>query len=232
VSARYAIYYAPRPNEPLARFSRRWLGWDPELACEVEQPADCGLPAATLARITTEPRRYGFHGTWKAPFELAPSASPDTVLTFAADFARRRTPFVIDRLRLAVLDGFLALVPADRVPALEEVAAACVREFDPFRAAVTPADLARRRVHGLTRRQDELLARWGYPFVMEEFRFHLTLTARLHGTECEVVRQVLETQTAPFCGVPIVVRDVAVFIQDDRSAPFRTLARFPFAAGL
>src|SRR5262249_2220033 len=44
---------------------------------------------------------------------------------------------------------------------------------------LTDADRARRNPARLTPRQRDYLERWGYPYVMEEFRFHMTLTGRL-----------------------------------------------------
>ena len=59
------------------------------------------------------------------------------------------------------------------------MAGACVRDLDEFRAPAGEAELARRRKAGLSARQEALLTQWGYPYVFEEFRFHLTLSGRL-----------------------------------------------------
>ncbi len=231
MSARYAVYFSPRADEGLAVFARAWLGRDPERDRDVAQIVPDGLSQTALAEITAEPRRYGFHGTLKAPFALARGATADALLTFAADFARRRAPFTIPHLDLALLDGFLALVPAQQVPELDQLAADCVREFDLFRAPLDEADLARRRQAGLTARQEAALVRWGYPYVLEDFRFHLTLTGRLDEPERGRIRDILMRLMAPYLEVPLQVRDLVVFAQDDRAAPFRILARFSLAGG-
>ncbi|HEX9463788.1 MAG TPA: DUF1045 domain-containing protein [Alphaproteobacteria bacterium] len=224
---RYALYYAPRPDEALARFAASWLGRDPERDGAVVQPLVGGLASARLAEITAEPRRYGFHGTLKPPFDLAPSATLERLLADAAAFASQRRPIELPRLTLKAIGGFLALVP-DHHPALDALAADCVSDFDAFRAPPDPADVARRRQAGLSARQDELLARWGYPYVMDEFRFHLTLTGSLEAPERAVVERVLEPLVAPFSAAPLPVRDLVLFVQDSRDRPFRILARFPF----
>lgn len=54
-----------------------------------------------------------------------------------------------------------------------------LRALDRFRAPVSGAERARRRNAGLSPPQEALLAQEGYPKVMEEFRFHMTLTAQL-----------------------------------------------------
>ena len=228
--ARYAIYYAPDPDEPLAVFAARWLGRDPERNCDVARPEYERLPRQRLAAIAAEPRRYGFHGTLKAPFVLAADTASDALLAFSADFARQRAPFTVSRLRLAILGDFIALVPAEAAPALDRLAAACVQDFDRFRAPPDAAEQARHRQTGLNLRQQALLARWGYPYVMEEFRFHLTLTGSLAEPERSSVHRVLDALTAPLCAAPVHVHDLAVFVQEDRATAFRVLARFPFAA--
>jgi putative phosphonate metabolism protein len=224
---RYALYYAPRPDEEIARFAARWLGRDPEADAGLAQPAISGVAPVRLREITASPRRYGFHGTLKPPFELARSATIEAVLVLAADFALRRAPFQVPGAALRAIDGFLALVPEPSAR-LDALAADCVEEFDRFRAAPDPAELERRRQAGLSPRQDELLMRWGYPYVMDEFRFHLTLTERLEAAERESVQSALAPLVAPFCGAALAIRDLVVFVQDSREAPFRVLARFPF----
>jgi putative phosphonate metabolism protein len=226
--SRYALYYAPRPDEDLAAFARAWLGRDPEADVAVPQPIVAGVAPLQLATLTAEPRRYGFHGTLKPPFALASGVTVEALLAFAADFARRQATLTIDAVDLALLDGFIALVPRLAPPALDALAAECVRAFDAFRAAPDETELARRRSNGLSARQDALLVRWGYPYVMEEFRFHLTLTGRLSEAERTGVWSALSQMTEPLRRLPVPVRDLVVFAQDDREHPFRVLSRFRF----
>lgn len=170
---RYAIYYVP-PDGPLASFGAAWLGWDIATARDVPQPE---LPG--LAEVTAAPRKYGFHGTLKAPFWLAEGQSL-SALSQALDQLARTTPAAHSGpLELTALGRFLALVPTEPRDGLARVASACVTELDRFRAPLTDAELARRRSGHLTPRQDALLLRWGYPRVLDQFHFHLTLTGRL-----------------------------------------------------
>ena len=167
----------------------------------------------------------------KPPFALAPGRTVEELLEAAAAFARRRPSFAIDRLELRVISGFIALVPQAKTPALDALAADCVRDFDRFRAPADAGELARRRAAGLTPRQDELLVEWGYPYVMEEFRFHLTLTGRLAEPLRGTILGALQPLTAPLCAAPVVVRDIVIFRQPDRTAAFSVLARYPLAGG-
>ena len=129
--------------------------------------------------LTADPRKYGFHATLKAPFSLAQGRTEAELFAACAAFAA--TPRAIPVIRPVVgsISGFIAVIPADPPAELIRLAADCVSEFDAFRAPLTEADRARRNPSRLTSAQRAHLDRWGYPYVMEEFRFHMTLTGRL-----------------------------------------------------
>lgn len=170
---RFAIYDAPI-NDALASFGATWLGWDVrtgQVACQADMPG--------LDDITMTPRKYGFHGTLKPPFRLADGRSTQDLQTAVAKLAGTCAPAHCGELTLTTLGGFLALTPTGDLTGLERVASACVRDLDTFRAPASEAELARRRSAGLSARQEALMLDWGYPYVMEEFRFHLTLSGRL-----------------------------------------------------
>ena len=171
--SRYAIYYLPPPG-PLADFGAAWLGWDAERGLPARHP---DLPG--VDDVTVTPRKYGFHGTLKAPFRLAPGRTQEALEGQVAEVAAACAPAVADGLAPAGLGAFLALVPEGDATGLARVAETFVRGTDAFRAPPRPEELARRRVAGLSDRQEALLVNWGYPYVMDEFRFHMTLTGRL-----------------------------------------------------
>jgi len=227
---RYAIYYAPRQGEPIARFARSWLGRDPEMDVACPQLEVEGIAPDRLVEITADPRHYGFHGTLKAPFRLADGISEEDFLARLLLFAADRQPIEIERIKLRRIGDFLAFVPWKSSERLNELAADCVRDFDRFRAPLTDKELERRRAGGgLSKRHDKLFMRWGYPYVLGEFRFHLTLTGALDKPERGLVRRTLAELTQTICERPLLVRDLTVFMQEDLSLPFRTLARYPLS---
>ena len=128
------------------------------------------------------------------------------------------------------LGGFLALMPeqADGIAAL---AARCVRELDRFRAPPAAAELDRRRAKGLSTAQEDLLQHWGYPYVFEEFRFHLTLTGSLPDAEADVFEALLETRFAPLREQRVSIDDICVFRQETRQDDFIVAARFALSGG-
>lgn len=217
---RYAVYYAPRPGDFAAR-AAEWLGRDTATGEVFKQPVLPGIgdPQA----ITGDPRRYGFHGTIRAPFRLREGAGEDAVRDRVAGLAEGLSPVVCEGLQVEVLHGFVALTPLGCEVALLDLGAAVVEGTDDLRAPLTEAEVARRRPERLTARQRELLNRWGYPHVMEEFRFHLTLTDRL--SEPEPVRAGLEAHFAPVLPRPFVIEDLCLF-GEDRSGLFHLLHRY------
>ena len=229
---RYALYYAPRPEEALAMIASQWLGCTPDAGRQHRLPLSSGLDPRRLAEITAEPRRYGFHGTLKPPMALIDDASETDFLAAVGRFASSRRSFNTPPLVLAVLSDFLALVPAARSPELQDLADHCIIEFDEFRRPAGEAELARRRAAGLSPRQDELLLRWGYPYVLEEWRFHLTLTGRLPDTtERTVVTNILRQRFSHLVDRPLPVRDLCVFRQDAPDQAFTVLERFRLGVG-
>lgn len=227
---RYALYYAPGPGTPLAAFGASWLGRDADTGNAVAQPSLPGLAPEVLFELTREPRRYGFHATLKPPFALAGGATEAGLLAAVASFARSQAAFALPPLELISLDGFLALVPTAPSPPLDGLARDCVVAFDDFRALPGAAELARRRQAGLSLRQEGLLARWGYPYVLDEYRCHLTLTRRLRPEEAAILRPALEPLAAPLCREPAVIDALSVFRELSPGAPLTVLARFPLGA--
>lgn len=228
---RYALYFAPRPEEAFAAVANRWLGRNAETGQGLGR---FGGHAAgeRLATLTAEPRLYGFHGTLKPPFVLREETSEAELLAAVGAFARSRRAFPVPSIRLAALSGFLALVPSQPCDALQELADGCVTEFDRFRRPAGADELARRRAAGLSPRQEVLLEQWGYPYVLEEWRFHLTLTGRIaDAAERAAVAERVERQFAGFLGKPLPVRDVCVFRQPAAGRPFTVLARFALGGG-
>ncbi len=167
---RVALYYAPEPDDPLWAAGCSWLGRDAELAVNVAQPAVPGLPALTAA-----PRRYGFHATLVAPFRLA--TGWDEAMAAVEALAARCRSFALPPLEVGRHRGCVSLLAPAPCPALPLLHEAALAALDPHRLQPDQADLARRRLPGLDAAEERNLMRWGYPYVREQFRFHMTLAA-------------------------------------------------------
>jgi hypothetical protein len=219
---RHSVYYAPAAGSTLHRLGSSWLGRDAVRGEAVRQPAIAGLADATL-----EPARYGFHATLKAPFTMNSDMKRVELGDAVALLAAQMEMVTIPRLALRDIDGFLALVPDEPVAALSVLAEFCVCAVDAFRTQTSEAELKRRRTANLTPRQEFLLIRWGYPYVLDEFRFHMTLTRRLMPDEKPELLAAASEHFATVIGQPLDVDALTVFAESRFDLTFVAEERFP-----
>jgi putative phosphonate metabolism protein len=225
---RWAVYYAPPAAHPLWDAGCRWLGRDPASDAIHDPPS--WLAAEQWRALVSKPAHYGLHGTLRAPMRLTAGQRPADLRDLVASLAAAWTPFNLPQLTVQRLDDFIALCPTAPCPELDALARDCVRALDELRAPLNADERARRRPDRLTARQLELLETWGYPFVLEEFRFHLTLSGRLTPMSPEQADD-LEHRLAmlfmPALSEPLPVDSLALYRQRG-DKPFRLVERLPF----
>jgi putative phosphonate metabolism protein len=226
---RYALYFAPAPSSALDRFGAEMLGYDAYHGSNLPFPE--GLPA-DWRDVTQDPRKYGFHATLKAPIALAEGKTEADLARACEAFADTPRQIPVIEPIIDSISGFIAMIPAKPSAELQQLAADVTRDFDSFRAPLTPQDRARRNPERLTPRQVEYLDRWGYPYVMEEFRFHMTLTGRLDAERREVVVPMLRECFAAVRLATLAIDRLALFRQDDAASRFRIIAHWPLRAPL
>jgi putative phosphonate metabolism protein len=230
MTARYAIYFTLPSEAPLGRFGAQALGYDCADAADVPQLSIDGIAPDTLVSLTAEPRRYGFHATLAAPFRLGNGREAE-LLAAAAAFAQTQSPVRLGALAVTRIGAFVALCPTHKQPALAELEAACVHGFHPFRAPMTAAERERRLKAALTPHQIALMDRWGYPYVLDQYRFHMTLTGPLPAGQRDEVARAFAQAYAPLADDPVEIDAISVMRQDDASSRFRVVGRFSFTGG-
>lgn len=228
---RYAIYFAPPPESALWRAGTAWLGRNPETGELFHTPAKAGYTSAQLAALCAAAQRYGFHATLKAPFRLRSGATRVMLEQALRDFCRERVSVPLPPLEVTVLGGFIALTLRDECHALRDLAFDCVRALDPLRAPSTLDELQRRRAAGLDAVEEHNLLHYGYPYVGDAYRFHLTLTDRLDDASRTRLLPALRESFAPVLALPVVVGELALFEEPASHAPLRLLCRVPFGGG-
>lgn len=222
--SRFAIYYL-LPNGPLADFGASWLGWDVETGTAAAHP---DLPL-DVAAITETPRKYGLHGTLKPPFRLNTGLTQADVETAAADLAAKLAPVEMQALTLSNIGRFIALTAVGDASDLTDLATACVVELDHLRAPATDAELARRRAAGLTDRQDAYLMEWGYPYVMEDFKFHITLSGKLDADTAARTTDALTPILSPLLPAPFVINDIGL-VGERADGRFEVIQRYTLSS--
>ena len=216
---RVALYYAPPASSAWWRDGCEWLGRDPENGREI----------ATAAHdVTHAPRRYGWHATLVAPFHMAPGIELADVLACALAWASAVQRFEMP-VKAAELGRFVALRPteASDEATLRTLAASALQALSALRAMPTRESIERRIAEGMSARQIELLRAWGYPYVFDEYRFHMTLSDSLDdaNTRASIVSEWM--RRIDMLG-PLPMHGAALFIEPEPGAPFTLWQRLPF----
>jgi putative phosphonate metabolism protein len=222
---RYAIYFVPAADSALYRFGAAALGYDCFTGTDVPTLDSLPVDAAAWRAMTDEPRRYGFHATLKAPFRLAAERDEAELLGAFAAFGRAIQSFPTIAPAVRLLGRFVAIVPASANAALDRLAESCVTHFDGFRAPLSDAERGRRLAAHLTAQQIANVERWGYPYVFDEFRFHMTFTGVLAADRHALVLAYLRENFARIRGEhPIPIDHLALMRQDGPDARFVVIA--------
>jgi hypothetical protein len=191
---RYGVFYTPAGA--FAKAGAQWLGWDLATAQPVDEPD---------LSIVKRPQKYGFHGTIKPPFFLVNGKTlADLEAAFATLCSDLKSVSLAD-LSPACLGSFVALVPTGEMDALATLAGRVVSELDPFRAPASDAELLRRRKSKLTPAQDAHLMKWGYPYVFDQFKFHMTLSGNLTRERQNAVQDQAKSVFASVIPSPFVI---------------------------
>jgi len=231
MTGRYAIYFAPPSGSALEAFGQRFLGRDHITGREIERLLIDGLAEDDRLRMTASARHYGFHATLKAPFVLQEGCKEDVLHEALTNFAASRASFKAPPLQITGLSRWIAFTLSGRSVEMDELAADCVRVFEPFRAPLSAADIAKRRQRHLTPRQDQHLLDYGYPYILEDFHFHMTLAGPLEPKQCEPLIKTLRAKASNLTASPLPIDAIALYQQPDRETPFIQTAQFPFGAG-
>jgi Protein of unknown function (DUF1045) len=203
MTARFAIYFAPARESLLWERAQAWLA----------QP--------DLAPLTVSARKYGFHATIKAPMTLALDyAELDAALTAFVD---EHNTVTLRGLAPRLIDGFLALTTEPQPDRLTDFAADVVQAFEPFREPLSESERARRLKAPLSPRQIELVDQYGYPYVLEQFLFHMTLTDRLPAELHEPMVKRAEDWFAEALAQPVQLDRLVVFAEPEPGAAFERL---------
>ena len=221
---RYAIYFVPPPSSRLYRYGSAILGYDSYTGDGVAFPEDFGGGAVNWGELTATPRRYGFHATLKAPFFLAPTCTEQQLVNALQNFAGLGHAVHGFEPALREIEDFIAVAPQQSEASLNALAASCTTIFDAYRAPMSPQERARRLASGLSQIQIQNLDRWGYPYVLAEFRFHMTLTGAVPQRRKQAVLAALRDGLHHMKVEPsITIERLALMKQETPDVPFRVL---------
>lgn len=228
---RFAIYFAPPPGSVWWGAGSHWLGRCAATDTRLEQPNFDDLAPNRQRQITAEPARYGWHATLKAPFVLRDGMTLGDLREALRVLAASFVAFDMPALKVRQLGGFLALCPEGDKDAINALASACVTLLDRLAAPLSPDELeCRRRKGSLSTQEDALLVRWGYPYVMERYRFHFSLTGNLHGVDDTTAKRLEQAAQVWFGALPPCRFDgLSLFAEPSKGADFVFVDRWELA---
>ena len=221
---RYAIYYIPS-NDLLYKLGSSWLGWDTVLRQPVSQPEISNN--INIEKITETPRKYGLHATIKAPFRLADGVSVSELERQLRNLCLSLKPIEFS-LEVSELNGFFALTPTVKNTELRKLHSKVVRELDYFRAQPTKEEIIKRRENQLTSEQDQNLIKWGYPYIFEDFYFHITLTGKIPEDYRNKVKDEIENFFQPVLQQKINLSELAL-VGEAKDGNFYVIRQMPLA---
>lgn len=231
MTARYAIYFAPAQGSPWWEFGAHWLGRDEWRNAPLAHPLQAQIKASELSDITALPHRYGFHATLKAPFHLSGGHRVEDLMARMQTLAATLQPVALGPMHAVTLGDFVALVPVFPPEELAALAAACVNGLDDLRAPLSEVDLARRRAPHLDAREQELLQRYGYPYVLERFRLHFTLSGPVQlPTAQRVMQAVAEPVAWLNATAPLLLDRLCLFVEPAAGQSFTRVADIGLSA--
>lgn len=221
---RYAVYFCPAPDTNWGKAGAQWLG---RCAVTGEKTPQIRIPSIDedlFLSLTSEPKRYGWHATLKAPFTLKPEFDVGDLLFKLHQLTQSLKPFDLPTLEISTFGGFISLRPDMVSEQLNDVADRCVKDLHRFASPLTPTDLIRRRKANLTPNQDKLLLEWGYPWVLDEFNFHFSLTNSIDSVEPKIQKKVIQAAKDHFEKLGVCRFDhIALVIEPEPGKEFEVI---------
>ncbi len=216
---RYAIYWTPEPGTRFAAFGEQWFGPAREAF---------GLAPGLARRAAEKPARYTLHATLKAPFRLGEHANAESLQQSLDAFCATRRASCGGTLVLAPLQGYLSLVLTCRSADIDWLAAECVTHFDVFRAPLNDCDRDRRANSTLSGIEQAFLEAFGYPYVLSEFRFHISLAGPLGAEDLGEAAAALAPHLSLFMDQPMKIGSLSLLGEPCEGGVFELLSRHRF----
>ena len=205
------MYFEPPPGSPLARFGQEWFGMD----------TAAGWTGKAPTPYVETPRKYGFHATLKAPMRLREDCTFADFNNSVQALSEKLKPVPLGILKPRRIGRFLALtVEPELHDDISKTAWSCVRELDRFRAPLTQAERDKRGMLAPELMQN--MEAWGYPYVGDAFRFHMTLTSQLADSRLE---DALGTITGLLPSKPVMLDAISVYADPGGVRPFERVER-------
>ena len=179
---RVAIYFLPKKNSSLENFGKNLLGRDINKKRKISLTRrqkyfiNRGFTYFDeLKDYCEQPAKYGFHATLKAPFRLKRNVKTKNFYDVISHIAAQHSRFKIKGLKIVYSKKFTFITSRKPNKLLINLENDLVKHLDTFRAELNKTEIKKRIPDSLTFKQNKYLKEWGYPFVFDQFKFHMTL---------------------------------------------------------
>ena len=179
---RVAIYFLPKKNSSLENFGKNLLGRDINKKKKISLTRrqkyfiNRGFTYFDeLKDYCEQPAKYGFHATLKAPFRLKRNVKTKNFYDVISHIAAQHSRFKIKGLKIVYSKKFTFITSRKPNKLLINLENDLVKHLDTFRAELNKTEIKKRIPDSLTFKQNKYLKEWGYPFVFDQFKFHMTL---------------------------------------------------------
>ena len=179
---RVAIYFLPKKNSSLENFGKNLLGRDINKKKKISLTRrqkyfiNRGFTYFDeLKDYCEQPAKYGFHATLKAPFRLKRNVKTKNFYDVISHIAAQHSRFKIKGLKIVYSKKFTFITSRKPNKLLINLESDLVKHLDTFRAELNKTEIKKRIPDSLTFKQNKYLKEWGYPFVFDQFKFHMTL---------------------------------------------------------
>ncbi len=226
--SRYAVFYLPPSDSPLADFGAQWFGYDIRTG-KFREPIQ--TTTFDLKELTKISHRYGLHATLKAPFRLKKKYDLSNLFKRVEKQASKSEPFTYPSMKITQLAGFPALMPKHNRAKMVHLEERLVHKLNKFGKKPDQSTSDRRRKVKLNALEQEYFRLYGYPYVLDHFRFHLTLCDKAERSTRSVISSFLEENYSEVLTSSLEVREIAVVGERKSDGYFEELERFALRSG-
>ncbi len=225
MAGRYAVYFVPSQASEFYRLGVNLLGRSVFPGDKIQVKKFSSLPGKYWESLSASPRFYGFHATIKAPFEL--NGTREELWAALAALAARTSAFKLPKFKISFVDGkFLALTLKNPCPELAALEKNCLSSLSRLTVPLNQEDINRRGE--LSPHLIDNLKKWGYHLVLDDFKFHMTLTGPVHAkSTAAILVRLLAGYFKSILAQENIFDALTLLYQEDREKPFKALDVFP-----
>lgn len=225
---RLAVYVVPDENHPIYLEGSKIIGYDVREECVLESPDK------EMAPFIGDAHGYGIHGTVKGIFT---PTKLDDVIHELETVAASSQSFSLKESKIGGFGHSVLFVKFERSPKLRKLHKKVLNSINKVRIRQIEPEYKQSypgRSYG-SRKLNELIEKYGEPYVLEKFNFHITLASSVpNATIWRKMKKALEAKPGHgehLTGKDMLINSIYLFSEgeDGEDRYWTILKEFPFA---